>query len=329
MKKFALGTFSVQDEQAEKFAGLVVDRKVASISKLAEEHDFPQLGGKSVLALLEAWSSSFQALQALVAKVDTSQWIDEIQLKFHPAVDLPRQIFCTGANYRKHVVDMTVDANVGPEGLSKEELKKWAEDMMDNRVANGEPYVFTKPVSAISGPYDDLVLPPTTEKPDWELELAVVIGKAGYNIREADAMDHVAGYTIVNDISARDLIPRTDYKMLGTDWFRSKGQPGFLPLGPYVVPKCFIDNPYDLLMKLTVSGTTMQNETTADMLFNIEKQIAYISKYAKLLPGDIICTGSPAGNGTHYNRYLADGDVMVGEISGLGSQRQKCVAEAN
>ncbi len=198
---------------------------------------------------------------------------------------------------------------------------------MDNRVANGEPYVFTKPVSAISGPYDDLILPPTTAKPDWELELAVVIGKEGYNIREADAMDYVAGYTIVNDISARDLIPRTDYKMLGTDWFRSKGQPGFLPLGPYVVPKCFIDNPYDLLMKLTVSGATMQDETTADMLFNIEKQIAYISKYAKLLPGDIICTGSPAGNGTHYNRYLTDGDVMWGEISGLGYQRQKCVAE--
>ncbi|WP_236199548.1 fumarylacetoacetate hydrolase family protein [Pseudomonas pseudonitroreducens] len=327
MKKFALGTFSARSENSEKFAGLVVDRKVAPISSLAEEYGLPQLGGKSVLALLESWSSSFQTLKALVEKVDTTEWCDESHLKFHPAVDLPRQVFCTGANYRKHVVDMTVDSNIGPEGLSKEELKKWAEEMMDNRVANGEPYVFTKPVSAISGPYDDLILPPTTAKPDWELELAVVIGKEGYNIREADAMDYVAGYTIVNDISARDLIPRTDYKMLGTDWFRSKGQPGFLPLGPYVVPKCFIDNPYDLLMKLTVSGATMQDETTADMLFNIEKQIAYISKYAKLLPGDIICTGSPAGNGTHYNRYLTDGDVMWGEISGLGYQRQKCVAE--
>lgn len=329
MKKFALGTFSTRNANAEKFAGLVVDRKVAPISRLAEEYGLPQLGGKSVLALLESWSSSFQTLKALVEKVDTTDWIDESHLKFHPAVDLPRQIFCTGANYRKHVVDMTVDANVGPEGLSKDELKKWAEDMMDKRVANGEPYVFTKPVSAVSGPYDDLILPPTTEKPDWELELAVVIGKEGYNISEADAMDYVAGYTIVNDISARDLIPRTDYKMLGTDWFRSKGQPGFLPLGPYVVPKCFIENPYDLLMKLTVSGATMQDETTADMLFGIEKQIAYISKYAKLLPGDIICTGSPAGNGTHYNRYLTDGDVMWGEISGLGYQRQKCVIKVS
>ena len=327
MKKFALGTFSAQHENAEKFAGLVVDRKVAPISTLAEEHDMPQLGGKSVLALLESWSSAFQSLKVLAEKVDTTEWYDENHLEFHPAVDLPRQVFCTGANYRKHVVDMTVDANVGPEGFSKEELKRWAEEMMDNRVANGEPYVFTKPVSAISGPYDNLILPFTTERPDWELELAVVIGKEGYNISEVDAMDYVAGYTIVNDISARDLIPRTDYKMLGTDWFRSKGQPGFLPLGPYVVPKCFIDNPYDLQMKLMVSGATMQDETTADMLFNIEKQIAYISRYAKILPGDIICTGSPAGNGTHCNRYLTDGDVMRAEISGLGYQLQKCVVE--
>lgn len=328
MKKFALGTFSIRSANSEKFAGLVIDRKVAPISRLAEEYALPQLCGKSVLALLDSWSTSFKTLKALVEKVDTSEWCDESHLKVHPAVDLPRQIFCTGANYRKHVVDMTVDANVGPEGLSKEELKAWAEEMMDNRVANGEPYVFTKPVSAVSGAYDDLVLPPTTDKPDWELELAVVIGKEGYNISESQAMEYVAGYTIVNDISARDLIPRTDYKVLGTDWFRSKGQPGFLPLGPYVVPSCFIENPYDLLMKLTVSGATMQDETTADMLFNIEKQIAYISKYARLMPGDIICTGSPAGNGTHYNRYLTDGDVMRGEISGLGYQRQKCVVKA-
>lgn len=324
MKKFALGTFSAPG--APKFAGLVIDGKVADLNQLSKEFGVPSLAGKTVLSLLESWDESFPALTKLVADVSPESWLPESNFKFHPAVDLPRQVFCTGANYRKHVVDLTVDANIGPEGLSKEELKSWAENMMDQRVAHGEPYVFTKPVSAISGPYDDLILPPTTVKPDWELELAVVIGKEGYNISESEALDYVAGYTIINDISARDLIPRTDYKMLGTDWFRSKGQPGFLPLGPYLVPKCFVDKPYDLSMKLVVSGKTMQDETTADMLFNIEKQIAYISKYAKLLPGDVICTGSPAGNGTHYNRYLVDGDVMTGEIAGLGQQRQKCVS---
>lgn len=326
MKNFSLGTFSLRSSPLQRFAGLVIDGKVAPIGSLAEEYGIDVLIGQSVLSLLENWAASYAELESLANKASTSSWYAEDQLIFRPAIDLPRQVFCTGANYRKHVVDLTVDSNVGPEGLSKEELRKWAEDMMDQRVATGEPYVFTKPVSSISGAYEDLVLPPTTSQPDWELELAVVIGKEGYNIRVQDAMDYVAGYTIVNDISARDLIPRTDYKMLGTDWMRSKGQPGFLPLGPYLVPKSFVKDPHDLSMRLTVSGVTMQDETTADMLFGIEQQIAYISKYAKLLPGDVICTGSPAGNGTHYNRFLRDGDIMVGEIAGLGTQRQKCVS---
>ena len=326
LKKFSLGTFSLKANPQQRFAGLVIDAKVIPVSRVAEEFGVDILREKSVLSLLENWNASYAALESIVNKVITSSWYDENQLTFRSAVDLPRQVFCTGANYRKHVVDLTVDSNVGPEGLSKEELRTWAEDMMDDRVANGEPYVFTKPVSAISGAYDDLVLPPTTSKPDWELELAVVIGKEGYNIRVEDAMDYVAGYTIVNDISARDLIPRTDYKMLGTDWLRSKGQPGFLPLGPYLVPKQFVEDPHNLSMQLTVSGKTMQDETTADMLFGIEQQIAYISKYARLLPGDVICTGSPAGNGTHYNRFLRDGDIMVGTIAGLGEQRQKCIS---
>lgn len=325
MNKFSLGTFSFKYGSGEKFAGLVVGDKVWSLQEVASEFGASSIQGRSVLDLLESWEESLEVLKELAGKVSAAGCYDFNNLKFHPAVDLPRQVFCTGANYRKHVVDLTVDANIGPEGLDKEALRKWAEEMMDKRVACGEPYVFTKPISAISGAYDDLVLPPTTEKPDWELELAVVIGKAGYNIDVADAMDYVAGYTIVNDISARDLIPRTDYKMLGTDWFRSKGQPGFLPLGPCLVPKCFIENPYNLSMLLKVSDSTMQNENTSDMLFSIEQQIAYISRYARLLPGDIICTGSPAGNGTHYNRYLKDGDVMYGEISGLGFQRQTCV----
>lgn len=325
MKKFSLGTFSLKANPQPRFAGLVVESKVFPIGSLADEFGIDSLRNKSVLSLLENWKESFGALESLVSNSIATFCYSEDQLIFRPAIDLPRQVFCTGANYRKHVVDLTVDSNVGPEGLNKDELRAWAEDMMDQRVANGEPYVFTKPVSAISGAYDDLILPPTTMKPDWELELAIVIGKEGYNIQVKDALDYVAGYTIVNDISARDLIPRTDYKMLGTDWMRSKGQPGFLPLGPYLVPKEFVENAHNLAMRLTVSGETMQDETTADMLFGIEQQIAYISKYAKLLPGDIICTGSPAGNGTHYNRYLRNGDIMIAEIAGLGFQRQKCV----
>ncbi|RKR45160.1 fumarylacetoacetate hydrolase family protein [Paraburkholderia sp. BL17N1] len=330
MKPYSLGTFSARD--GVRFTGLVMNDRVASLAKLAAKHGDSMLAGATtVLALLENWGASQQALARLAAEVspERSEWQDVADLRTHPAIDLPRQIFCTGANYRKHVVDLTVDSKVGPEGMDEAQLRQWAENMLDERVAHGEPYAFTKPVSAVSGAFDPLVLPDTTTQPDWELELAVVIGRGGYRISRDDALDHVAGYTIVNDISARDLIPRTDYKMLGTDWLRSKGQPGFLPLGPYFVPGAFVPDPHRLKMRLTVSGRVMQDETTADMLFGIERQIEYISRYTRLLPGDIICTGSPAGNGTHYNRFLREGDVMEAEIEGLGRQRQVCTRGGN
>lgn len=325
MKPYSLGTFSARD--SVRFVGLVMNDRVASVARLATRHGEKILAGAStVLGLLENWDASRQALERLVGSVSTQndEWHEVSDLHTHPAIDLPRQIFCTGANYRKHVVDLTIDSKVGPEGMDDAQLRQWAESMLDERVAHGEPYAFTKPVSAVSGAFDPLVLPDTTTQPDWELELAVVIGRGGYQISRDNALDYVAGYTIVNDISARDLIPRTDYKMLGTDWLRSKGQPGFLPLGPYFVPRAFVPDPHRLKMRLTVSGRVMQDETTADMLFGIERQIEYISRYARLLPGDIICTGSPAGNGTHYNRFLREGDIMEAEIEGLGRQRQVC-----
>jgi 2,4-didehydro-3-deoxy-L-rhamnonate hydrolase len=325
VKPFSLGTFSARD--GVRFVGFVMNDRVASLADLAAKYGDGTLAGAStVLGLLENWDTSCAALERLADSVSTQEglWYELSDLRTHPAIDLPRQVFCTGANYRKHVVDLTVDAKVGPEGLNDAQLRQWAENMLDERVANGQPYAFTKPVSAISGAFDTLVLPDTTTQPDWELELAVVIGRGGYKISRENAFDHVAGYTIVNDISARDLIPRTDYRMLGTDWLRSKGQPGFLPLGPYFVPRAFVPDPHRLRMRLSVSGQVMQDETTADMLFGIERQIEYISRYSRLLPGDVICTGSPAGNGTHYNRFLREGDVMEAEIEGLGRQRQVC-----
>lgn len=328
MTHYALATVSA--DGLPKGAGMVIGDRVALLDVLAAASPSVSLPrGLSVLGLLEDWEAMSPVLDALADNAEDLPgiaWRDAALVHFHPPVDLPRQIFCTGANYRTHVVHLTVDTKTGPEGLEGDDLRRWAEKMMDDRLAHGEPYVFTKPVSSVAGPNDDLVLPANTTKPDWELELAVVIGKGGYQITREAAMEHVAGYAIVNDISARDLIPRTDYKMLGTDWLRSKGQAGFLPFGPYLVPARFVPDPYDLNIRLSVEGRIMQNETTGDMMFDIVRQIEYISRYTRLLPGDIICTGSPAGNGTHYNRFLQDGDLMVGEISGLGAQHVRCVA---
>jgi 2,4-didehydro-3-deoxy-L-rhamnonate hydrolase len=329
MTRYALATFSAEGRPPR--AGLVIDDRIAALDDLirARGDDGWLKPGATILGLLQNWDEILPALNALADWAPETiglLWRRVDEVDFRPPVDLPRQIFCTGANYRTHVVHMTMDMQVGPEGLKGDELRRWAEQMMDDRLAHGEPYVFTKPIGAVAGPNDPLTLPANTKKPDWELELAVVIGKGGQGISRHDAMSHVAGYAIANDISARDLIPRTDYKMLGTDWLRAKGQPGFLPLGPYLVPAAFVPNPYDLRIRLSVAGQLMQNETTGDMMFDIARQIEYISTYAALLPGDVICTGSPAGNGTHYNRYLTDGDLMVGEIDGLGTQQIVCVA---
>lgn len=328
MKPYALGTFSAG--RAPRFAALVMDGRAASLIELARKMPgFDAAPFASVLTLLDEWENCRLLLDAIAERPPADvAWHRLEDLQTHSPVDLPRQVFCTGANYRKHVVDLTVDSGVGPEGLDREGLRRWAETMMDERAAHGEPYVFTKPVSAIAGAFDALTLPQNTRKPDWEIELAVVIGRGGHRIGREDAMSHVAGYMIANDVSARDLIPRTDYKMLGTDWLKSKGQPGFLPLGPLFVPAQFVPDPHNLPLRLTVSGRVMQDETTADMLFGIERQIEYISHYCRLLPGDVICTGSPAGNGTHYDRFLQDGDVMEAEIEGLGRQRVNCVKEA-
>lgn len=328
MDRYALATFSTPTQP--KTAAVVINDRIAPLDALIGDGASGLLRrGVTVFGLLQAWDEALPALDALCASVrDRSDidWLPVDAVHFHPPVDPVRQIFCTGANYRKHVVDITVDTGAAPEGIEGDELRKWAEDMMDERLRTGDPYVFTKPASAIAGPNDPLILPKNTTKPDWEIELAVVMGREGLHIPLEEAMSYVAGYAVTNDVSARDHIARTDYKILGTDWLRSKGQPGFLPFGPYLVPARFVPDPYDLKMQLSVSGTMMQDETTADMMFDIARQIEYISRYAKLLPGDIICTGSPAGNGTHYNRYLKDGDFMVGEIEGLGVQRIRCVA---
>lgn len=322
--KYGLATFS--HDGFRQAVGLVIDDEIYPLAALLPPDHRLATGG--MLGLLEDWEPNLPELNRLAdgAKGSKVRPIPLASALMHPPVPTPRQIFCTGANYRKHVVDLTMDMKVGPEGVKDDELRRWAEKMMDDRAAHGEPYVFTKPVAALAGANDPLVLPATTTKPDWEIELGVVIGRAGYQISREDALSHVAGYAIVNDISARDLIARTDYAMLGTDWLKAKGQPGFLPFGPYIVPAAFVPDPENLSLKLSVNGQVMQDESSSDMIFGIARQIEYISTYSRLLPGDVICTGSPAGNGTHYGRFLQPGDEMVAEIEGLGVQRVRCVA---
>jgi 2-keto-4-pentenoate hydratase/2-oxohepta-3-ene-1,7-dioic acid hydratase in catechol pathway len=254
--------------------------------------------------------------------------IPETQLRVLPPVYLPRQIFCSGANYKKHVVDIIV-AQGGPhlEGKSIEERRAWGQAKMDIRAESGKPFVFTKLPSSIIGPFDTVVLPPETKQPDWELELGVIIGKPARRVSRENALEYVAGYTIVNDITSRDLVYRPDIPEMGMDWLSCKSSPSFLPMGPYLVPAAFVGNPQDLWINLKLNGQTMQDESTADMIFGVARILEFISSYVQLLPGDLICTGSPAGNGMHYKRFLGQGDVLEGSITGLGMQRNGCEVE--
>jgi len=328
---FSLGTFSRDD--GRRFAGMCQGERVielASLQALGSEAGGLWQPQASVLDLLTAWDVHLPALRRLAERVASARLAGEAMssLTVHPPVDLPRQIFCIGANYRKHVVDLTVDSGVGPEGLEGDELRRWAENMMDERARTGEPYAFMKAVSAVTGANGDVLLPQGSVSPDWEAELAVVIGRGGRRIKRDQAMSHIAGFAIANDLTCRDRIPRTDYKMLGTDWLQAKSPPTFLPFGPVLVPACFVPDPHALRITLKLNGQSMQDETTADMIFDISRQIEYVSRHAELWPGDVICTGSPAGNGTHYNRFLRPGDVLDVTIEGLGAQRNVCVADA-
>ncbi len=336
--RFALATVSASGEAP--VSALVLGDRVAPVHALKPV--FEQIGcappdSSSVLALLEKWETSFGALlQAAeflqVAEAKSDVWrnvfVPHAQLAFRPPVDLPRQVFCAGANYRKHVIDLIVDQAAGASrDQSPEERRAQAVKLMDERAAHGTPFVFSKPISAVSGPYDPVILPRSAAQPDWELELAVIIGKPARHVRRDKALEYVAGYTIVNDITNRDLVFRKDTGVMGADWLAAKGLPSYLPTGPYLVPAAFVPDPQNLQIMLKLNGQVMQNESTADMIFGVARIIEFLSTYVQLWPGDLIATGSPAGNGTHYNRFLKPGDLMEGSITGLGVQRNECVAE--
>jgi 2-keto-4-pentenoate hydratase/2-oxohepta-3-ene-1,7-dioic acid hydratase in catechol pathway len=318
---FALGVFRRRPDGAAsgpEFTGLVRGDRVRDVSDLGTVND-----------LLADWDASLARLTELAdqATGGEADWADVAGLDVRCPV-APRQILQCGANYRKHVVDIVMAERRADESMTghnqdvpEREVRAWAEAMMDERAATGSPYVFAGLPGALAGPYDEIVLPERGANHDWELELAVVIGKPARNLTRENAVEHVAGYTICNDITTRSLVYRRDLKAIGTDWFAAKNAPTFLPTGPFLVPAAFVKDPGALKITLRHNGVTRQHESTADMLFDLPRILAYITSVTELGPGDLVLTGSPAGNGAHWGVFLADGDVLEGEITGLGRQR--------
>jgi 2-keto-4-pentenoate hydratase/2-oxohepta-3-ene-1,7-dioic acid hydratase in catechol pathway len=340
-----LGTFS--RAAGAPFAGLVLEDRVVPVTALApllRNRSAPLSGAPSVLALLENWDASFAALREVAATLEPDPGASAASsaeshgagvesfpvssLRVHPPVQVPRQTFCTIANYRSHLVDTVRDPALTlrlgepdtPECLQR------AAALVEERLRN-PPYVCFKLPTTIIGPADELQIPRHAQRADWELELGVVIGKPARRVPRSEAMSYVAGYTLVNDLTMRELVARPDLPRLGSDWLQSKNSPGFLPTGPYLVPAAFVPDPYALRLTLRLNGELMQDELAADMLFDIAAQIEYISQHAQLLPGDLICTGTPAGCGIRYKRFLRPGDVIEASAPGFGTQRTLCVPE--
>jgi len=309
------------------FPALLHDSRV-----LALRHWTDRLSGDftSIDVLLAHWSRLADLLRALCEDPSTAATIarhgvpaDALQL--HAPV-APRQVYCTIGNYRDQVLEAALDADDGPQGSGAPARRASALAAVEQRCREGSPYVCLKGRSAVADP--DAPLPLTAELTtlDWEVELGVVIGRRAWQVDARQALDHVAGYCVVNDLTLRDRIFRPDLKALGTDWIQSKAGPGWLPAGPWFAPVWNVPDPQRLRLQLHLNGEPMQNGWSGDMLFGVAEQIAYLSRHTPLEPGDLLCTGSPAGFGSHHGRFLRPGDVIQAGVDGLGLQRTRCMA---
>jgi 2,4-diketo-3-deoxy-L-fuconate hydrolase len=217
----------------------------------------------------------------------------------------PDRIFCAAANYIEHANEM------GSVLAGKSESK---------------PYMFIKLRNTVIGPGEAIRMPPETSQLDWEIELVAVIGRGGRRIPVTQALGHVGGYAIVNDISARDLNVRGDYPFK-FDWFQGKCHDTFAPFGPWIVPAHAVPDPQALAMELKVNEQVMQKDSTANMIWTVREQIAYLSTIVTLEPGDVIATGTPTGVGMARGIFLKAGDVVSASIEGIGTLTNSVVAE--
>lgn len=260
----------------------------------------------SMLELIDSGEKSLQDLRKIVAKADTSQWLPLSKVELISPIPRPRQnIMCLGWNYSEHVEETAGKALEAPK-------------------APKYPIVFTKAASSMNGPYADIPVDlEVSDKMDWEVELAVVIGKSGQKISKAQALDHVFGYSIINDVSARDTQRRHK------QFFVGKSFTGACPMGPWIVTADEIVDPQNLNLKSLVNNEIKQDSNTKYQIFDVASVIETLSQGMVLEAGDIIATGTPSGVGYVRNppEYLMPGDVVECEIEKIGKIANKMVSK--
>jgi 2-keto-4-pentenoate hydratase/2-oxohepta-3-ene-1,7-dioic acid hydratase in catechol pathway len=296
MSTYRLVTFN-RDKQ--KVTGLLIDGLVYSIADACKYFDITNIPTKSLLSIFEDWHHIKDLLKDLVERVNKSSLagVNVSEVKLETPLQYPQALYCAGANYVDHLEEMT----------GKKPNKK-----------EMQPFFFLKPPrSTLVGTNATVAIPEYTQQLDWEAEIALVIGKEARQVNAECAMDYVAGFTILNDLSARDLMKRFDVPFL-FDWIGQKCFPGSAPTGPWITPKEAIDDPNNLDIKLWVNDILYQDSNSNQMIFTHAELIENLSKHVTLYPGDIIATGTPAGVGHGKGVYLRDGDVIRIEIAGLG-----------
>ena len=267
--------------------GAILESKRLNVSAFCHDYD-EQFFATDGIKRLEGW---------LTKHAHECPIVDE-EVRLGPCIARPSKIICIGLNYAGHAAEG---------GL---EIPK-------------EPVIFFKATSALCGPNDDLIIPKGSQKTDWEVELAVIIGNRASYVSKEEADKYIAGYALHNDYSEREFQLER-----GGQWVKGKSCDTFAPLGPLLVTRDEVADPHNLHLWLKVNGEVLQDANTSDLIFDVPTLVSYLSKFMSLLPGDVISTGTPAGVGLGLKppRFLSHGDVVELGIDGLGSSRQRAVS---
>ena len=301
---FKLVTFETVDRALR--SGLVIDNQIFDVAASLEDESLV-----SMQQVVDQWVTVWPRLQTFEKAPSADFLIGDVdKIKLKAPLASPSAIYCAAANYRDHMVAMSTKLGL--------ELEPDPHDL------DVKPFHFLKPVRAsIANPGDHLPWPRHGDQLDWEVELAVVIGRAAREVKVEDALDYVFGYTVANDVSVREhhYIHRTNVAMSSpfkTDLLSAKGFEKSCPIGPYLVPAEFIPDPQNLGLKTWIDGELKQDSHTSQMVFSTAEQIAYLSHRTVLFPGDIILTGTPAGTAAESGTFLKPGQTMKVWVEGIG-----------
>jgi 2-keto-4-pentenoate hydratase/2-oxohepta-3-ene-1,7-dioic acid hydratase in catechol pathway len=300
-------------DNSQARAGVLIGDRVLPATSLLES--LPGIDvHTSVIGLLQRWDDVHAELHTAASRVTAGSGVPLAQIELLAPILYPGALFCAGANYWDHLEEMA-------------EIARKATGKPPSMTKGAEPWFFMKTTAgSIVGTGSNVRLPSFCKQVDWEGELGVVIARPTRNILETRAMEAVAGFVIVNDLSARDLMKREGTPFI-YDWIGQKCFEDAAPVGPYLTPAAYIADPNNMSIKLWVNGELKQDSNTGRMVHSIAEQIAYLSRHITLNPGDVIATGSPAGVGMPRGEFLKIGDEVRIEIEGCGTLVNRMVAD--